>query len=208
MRILVLGAAGRTGRHVVEQALGHGHEVTAFVHETPVGLSDSHLEIAEGDVTDFESVRSAVEGQDVVVSALGAARGSAGNSLSDGIGNVIHAMALSGVRRLVVLSASGTFARKDKRLSLGLRTMIATVLRATYDELEGMEQRVMASDLDWTIVRPVGRTDGPLTGVYRVLLDGEVLEDASAISRADLAALMLKSLSGTTYLCRAVTVGY
>ena len=34
MRILVIGAAGRTGRLVVEQALGHGHDVRAFTHTT------------------------------------------------------------------------------------------------------------------------------------------------------------------------------
>lgn len=208
MRILVLGAAGRTGRHVVEQALGHGHDVTAFVHETPLTLSHPHLTVVQGDVMDFERVRAAVEGQTAVVSALGLARAAGVTTLSGGIGNVIYAMALAGANRLVVESAAGTFARKDRRLSLGFRTMIATVLRTTYDELEAMERRVMASDLDWTIVRPVGLTDGPLTGTYRLSLDGDLLSDASAISRADVAALMLKALSGETYVRRAVTIGY
>jgi nucleoside-diphosphate-sugar epimerase len=31
MKIAVFGAAGRTGRHVVEQALAAGHEVVALV---------------------------------------------------------------------------------------------------------------------------------------------------------------------------------
>lgn len=208
MRILVFGAAGRTGRLVVEQALGHGHDVTAFVHETPLELTHDHLGVLRGDAMDFESVLAAVGGQTAVVSALGPGRSAAGITLSEGIGNIIHAMAVEGVHRLVVESASGTFARKDRRLSLGFRTMIATVLRATYDDLEAMEQRVMASDLDWTIVRPVGLTDGPLTGTYRLSLDGDLLSDASAISRADVAALMLKALSGETYVRRAVTIGY
>ena len=33
MKILVLGASGGTGRQVVEQALGHGHDVVAFVRD-------------------------------------------------------------------------------------------------------------------------------------------------------------------------------
>jgi putative NADH-flavin reductase len=208
MRILVFGAAGRTGRHVVEQALGHGHDVTAFIHATPLALQDSALATAHGDVLDFDSVRAAVTGQDAVVSTLGMGRGAAGNPLSSGIANVIHAMTLEGVSRLAAASACGTFARKDKRLTFGFRTMIATVLKATYDELEEMEMRIMASDLEWTIVRPVGLTDGPLTGVYRVSLEGDVLPDAVAVSRADVAALLLKALTGETYLRRTVTVGY
>lgn len=208
MRILVLGAAGRTGRHVVEQALGHGHDVTAFVHSTPLTLEHRSLSIVTGDVLEFETVRSAVATQDAVVSAMGTGRGAAGSPLTEGIANVIHAMTLEGVPRLCAESASGTFARKDKRLTLGFRTMIATVLKSAYDQLEEMEARIMASDLEWTVVRPVGLTDGPLTGVYRQSIEGDILPDAVAVSRADVAALMLKALSGDTYLRRAVTIGY
>ena len=34
MKVLVIGAAGKSGRAVVEQALAAGHDVTAFVHKT------------------------------------------------------------------------------------------------------------------------------------------------------------------------------
>ncbi len=40
MKVLVIGAAGKTGRAVVEQALAAGHDVTAFVHETKGYSSD------------------------------------------------------------------------------------------------------------------------------------------------------------------------
>jgi putative NADH-flavin reductase len=208
MRIAVLGAAGRTGREVVEQALHHGNDVRAFVHSAPLDLTHSRLEIVHGDVFDFESVRGAVAGRDAVVSALGRDGGSVGGTVSEGIANVIYAMTLEGVARLCALSASGTFARKDRRLSLGFRMMLATALKTTYDDLEEMEMRIMASDLEWTIVRPVGLTDGPLTGVYRASLDGDVLPGAVAVSRADVASLMLKAISGDTYLLKTVTVGY
>ena len=82
-----------------------------------------------------------------------------------------------------------------------------TTLRQAYDELEAMERRIMASDLDWTIIRPSGLADGPLTGDYRVSLDGAVLKGAKRVSRADVAALVLKALSGSTYSRRAVTIG-
>lgn len=38
MKILVIGAAGRTGRHVLEQAVARGHTVTAFARR-PQGLA-------------------------------------------------------------------------------------------------------------------------------------------------------------------------
>ena len=212
MRILVFGAAGRTGRQVVEQALSHGNEVTAFIRATQLSTEHPALEVVRGDVLDFESVRVAVAGHDAVISTLGTGvgggHGEPEKTLSAGIANVIHAMTLEGVPRLCAESAAGTFARRDKRLSFRFRAMIATTLKAVYDELEEMELRIMASDLEWTIIRPVGLTDGPLTGVYRISLEGDVLPDATAISRADVAALMLKAVSGDTYLRRAVTIGY
>ena len=46
MRILVIGAAGRTGKHIVERALGHGHDVTAFVHNQPIELANERLAVS------------------------------------------------------------------------------------------------------------------------------------------------------------------
>ncbi len=70
MRVLVIGAAGRTGREIVSQALTHGHEVTAFVHDASLGMQDERLRVVNGDVLDFQQVSSAVLGQHAVVSAL------------------------------------------------------------------------------------------------------------------------------------------
>jgi putative NADH-flavin reductase len=208
VRIVVFGAAGGIGRQIVMQAVGHGHDVTAVVHSSPLDLDLPGLTAVTGDVLDFDSVSALVQGHDAVFFALSHARGSSGSTLTDGVGNVIHAMAVHGVRRLVAVSAAGTFARDDKRLSMGFRTMMKTVLRSVYDELEAMERRIMASDLDWCIVRPVGLTDDQLTGQYRVGLDGSILPKATRVSRADVAALMLKAAAGETYVRRAVTIGY
>lgn len=208
MRVLVLGASGGTGREMVEQALSHGHVVTAFVHKRPLEITDADLTVVHGDVLEFVDVSSAMLGQDAVLSALSHGRGEKGKVLSDGIGNVIHAMATYRVNKLVAVSAAGTFDRGNKNLSLGYRALLGTTMRGVYDELEAMERRIMASDLDWTIVRPFGLTNGPLTGEYRVSLEGAVLPRARSISRADVAALALKALRGDTYSRRPVTIAY
>lgn len=206
MRLVVFGASGGTGTEIVRQALGHGHEVTAFMHENPLPLDDPRVRAIRGDVRDFEQVLTAVRGNDAVASALGFSRGPSGEVLSAGIANVIHAMAEEGVSKLAAVSAAGTFARDDRRLSLGFRIMMKTTLRAVYDDLERMEQRIMASDLDWTIIRPVGLTDGAFTGTYRFSADGSLLPKASRISRADVAAAVLKGIETDLWSRRAVVV--
>jgi len=199
--ILVIGAAGRTGRLIVEQALGHGHSVRAMVRSNGLEMSHERLEVVTGDVLDFEAVSAAVQGADAVAFALGSGGGKDKDVrvFSEGIGNVLHAMALHDVTSLVALSAAGVFARSDSRMSLGFRAMIATVLKPVYDDLERMEQRVAASGVSWTIVRPVGLADTPATGRYRLSLDGTLLPKAARVSRADVAALSLKALESGSF---------
>lgn len=206
MRIVVFGAAGRTGRLVVDRALGHGHEVRAFIHETPLAVENARLTTVQGDVRDFDAVSAAVTGQQAVAFALSRGAESGTDIHEAGISNVIHAMAEHMVSRLAAVSAAGTFARKDKRLSLAYRALVTTTLRSVYDDLEAMELRIMSSDLDWTIVRPVGLTDDPPTGDYRVSLDGAILDKSGRIARADVASLVVKALETDTYWRRAVVI--
>ena len=72
MRILIFGATGGVGRHLLEGAEEAGHAVTAFTR-TPARLRKSHpgLAVREGDVRDPAAVAAAVRGQDAVVCALG-----------------------------------------------------------------------------------------------------------------------------------------
>lgn len=208
MRVLVLGSDGCVGREVVRQALGHGHEVTAFGDRPLPGAEMPGLDVVRGDILDLDSLSAAVAGRDAVVSALDRPAPGRTCSLDACAASTVHAMALQQVGRLVAVSASGVFARSDSRLPFALRARIRLTQRREYDDLEAMERRIMASDLEWTIVRPVGLAEGPLTGVYRVSLDGSALPGASMISCADVAALVLKAVSGKTYSRRAVAIGY
>ncbi|MDO8964474.1 MAG: SDR family oxidoreductase [Coriobacteriia bacterium] len=208
MRILVLGATGRTGAQVLEQALGHGHDVTAFVRD-PARLTAVHdrLQVVVGDVSDPAAVQDAVDGHDAVISALGSRGERPVTVYSDGIANTIRAMTARGIHRLVVCSAGGAGGARNE-LPLTMRLFTASPgMKAIYDDLDRMEGDIMLSDLEWTIVRPAGLTDGPLTGRYRTVL-GSVVPKGQRISRADVAALMLKCAEGDLYSRAAVAIAY
>ena len=72
MRIVILGATGRTGHHLVEQGLDLGHQVTAFARK-PAGLEHygDRIRVVQGDIGDPTGVSRAVAGQEAVLSALG-----------------------------------------------------------------------------------------------------------------------------------------
>jgi putative NADH-flavin reductase len=204
MRVVVFGAAGRTGRLVVQKALGHGHLVLAALHENPLQIEHASLTKRVGDVCDLEFARSVMPDADAVIYALSSGGGH--EVLRAGIANVIHAMAEQDVTKLVALSAAGAFARSDRRLSIGFRLRIATTLRATYDDLEAMEQRIAATDFDWTIVRPYGLDDSSPTGHYRIALDGSLLPNAARISRSDVASVLVKAAETETFYRRTLVV--
>lgn len=208
MRILVFGATGRTGRLVIDQALSHGSDVVAFVRD-PRRLTVDHerLSVVVGDVTEAASVRAAMDGCDAVVFAVGAHGWGPVSVYSDGIANVIRAMTARGIRRLVAVSAVGVGADRANLSRVVKMVRLIPFLAPIYEDMERMEGDIFLSDVDWTIVRPGGLTNGPLTGRYRVV-EGNAVPKGSWISRADLAALLLKCAQGSFYLRKAVAVSY
>src|SRR5262245_35157213 len=72
MRVLVIGASGGTGRHVVRRLIEGGDCVRSFVRN-PVDLEVTHarLDVVQGDARDGAAVDRAVLGVDAVVVAFG-----------------------------------------------------------------------------------------------------------------------------------------
>jgi len=207
MRIAVFGATGTVGRHVVEQALERGHEVTAFTRDPGrVARSHERLRVVRGDVADPAAVDRAVAGQDAVVVALGAGR--KGRVRADGTAAVIAAMDRAGTRRLVVQSTLGAGDSRANLNFLWKRIMFGLLLREAYADHQLQEEHVRRSDLDWTIVRPGAFTDGPRTGAYRRGFGPEDRSTRLKISRADVADFLLEQLTDEGNLHRTPAVSY
>jgi len=211
MNVLVVGATGRTGRLLTRGALQRGHAVTALVR-APEKLGDlaGKVRVVAGDVLDGGVVSDAVDGQDAVLVALSAAhrrRAPAVNAL--GTLNVIRSMQRYGVRRLIVLSASGTQIGRDPNLPWIFDRVIKPALMGpAYDDLRRMETSVRQSELDWTIVRVSGAlTDGAPTGRYRAE-PGYSLPGGRRLARADVAEYMLDQLTLKDDIGHAVAVAY
>jgi uncharacterized protein YbjT (DUF2867 family) len=124
--IVIFGASGATGHELVAQGLSQGRSVTAFVRN-PARLSaeSRDLHVVQADVTNVATVERAIEGQDAVLCALGAATPlRRDNSLVEGVRHITDAMSRFGARRLVYLSFLGV---RDGRTQLSFiaRTVVA-----------------------------------------------------------------------------------
>jgi putative NADH-flavin reductase len=207
MKILVFGASGRTGKELVKQGLGRGHEVTAFVR-TPSKLQivDADLTVAQGDVVDRGAVEAAVRGSEAVVCALGAPNLlKRDTALVVGMHNILLAMELEGVSRLSYLSADTVRDARDE-LSPFRKLFVPLIFRNSSADHELIEAMIKSSRLDWSIVRPPMLTNGAPTGHYRSRTHLKASSVIPRLSRADLASFMLDQLNDESLVHGAVEV--
>jgi putative NADH-flavin reductase len=204
MKLAVFGATGKTGLEIVKQALDQGHKVTAFVRDAArLTIEDEHLTFVTGDVFDPVSVAQAIQEQDAVICSLGTNELGKTTVRSEGTANIIKALKENHVNRLVVITAMGV-GESWSTLSLVNKLFFATLLRNTRQDHEKQEVLVKESDLDWTIIRPSGLTDDPLTESYAI---GENIQtNTSQIARADVAHAIIKELQDNTFVHKAVTI--
>jgi len=145
MRVLVVGGTGFIGTHLCGELRERGHEVTALARSTE-GAPDG-VETVAGDVTDYDSIAGAFEGQEAVVNLVALSplfRPAGGNEAHfrvhrDGTENVVSAAEDAGVERIVQLSALGADPDGD-----------TAYIRAK-GQAEGI---VRDSELEWVIFRP------------------------------------------------------
>lgn len=204
MRIALFGAATRTGRHVLDQALAAGHRVTALVGaRADVTVEDDGLRVVIGDVSDESAVTDVVEGSHVVISVVGAHRSRRMTPRClEATRTILGTMKAHNVGRILVVSAHGVGETYDRSASVRLAWRRAPDAML---DLEGMEQLLRASDVDWSIVRPPRLTGGAFTGRYDVTETPRV-GLFTGISHADVADFLLAAAQDGTYIHQAVGI--
>ncbi len=204
MKIVIFGATGKTGIEIVKQALEQGHEVTAFIRDaSKMSVEHESLQLINGDVLDLPAVMQAVQGQTAVICTIGSNSLGKTTVRSAGTENIIKAMQENDVKRLFVVSAMG-IGESWSTLSTSNKIVFNSVLRNARKDHEKQEALVKESDLEWTIIRPSGLTDTPVTGTYDV---GEnIAAKSSRIARADVAQFILQELEDNAYVGKAPTI--
>ena len=202
MKVIVFGATGKTGLHVCRQAVEQGHQVTAFTRSaSKIDRQVTDLQVAQGDVTDADSVAASVAGQDAAIVALGSNGLRDKTTLSVGTRNVVDGMIKHEVGRLVVLSAAGV-GESWGQISWLAKILFRTLLRNIYADHVAQEKLLRGSSLDWMIVRAAILKDGSATGEYTASNEGKV----GHINRADVARFLVQQLDDAAYSRQAISV--
>lgn len=209
MRIVIFGATGRTGHHLVAQALSAGHEVRVFVRDASrLPVRHERLHIVEGDALDTSSVEQVVSSTDAILSTLGHTKTSTNDVQTVGVENIVGAMKKNNVSRLISLTGAGVRDEKDqpKLIDRVFGLLLKLLQPAVLEDAERHAEIIKASGLDWVIVRAPRLTDGPWSGKYRVGYVGK--NSGTKISRADVAGFMLGQLTADEYLHQQPMISY
>jgi uncharacterized protein YbjT (DUF2867 family) len=210
MKILVLGATGRTGKLFAQLATAKNHQVTAIIRNKKDATLPK-VNYIEGLPTDEQLLTRALQGMDAVVVSLNISRTSDSpfakvvsplTLISDSVRAVISAMEKNNVKRIVSISASGVGdSWNDMFLVVRWLIRYSNIWKA-YEDHDRQEQILRQSALDWTIVRPVMLNDKDVNEYTAVV--GK--PTGGNVSRKGVAKFILDSLESEKYVKDVVTL--
>ncbi|HYQ21972.1 NAD(P)H-binding protein [Stenotrophomonas sp.] len=197
-QVFIVGAAGKVGRSLVEQASARGHRVLALHRgqDQAAELTALGARPVQGDLLqlDVAALAATMQGCDVVVFSAGAG-GKGGASMTDAIDGRGLELAVAAAQRAAVprflLVSAFPEAGRGKHLSDTFENYMVVKKRA--------DVHLAESPLDWVILRPGTLTDEPGTGRVRA---GLAIPYGS-VARADVAATLLALIEHPP-LCRCI----
>jgi putative NADH-flavin reductase len=202
-KIAIIGATGRAGSQLLEEALRRGHSVTAIARDTSKIGQRAGVVTRNVDALDADALQTAVAGHDVVISAAHFATLPASA--------VVGPVKKAGVKRLLVVGGAGSLLLPDGTRvidSAGFPEAYKAEASAGAVFLENLRQE---KDLDWTFLSPSAEfVEGERTGTFRVGKDDLLVsgEGRSWITFADYAIALIDEVETPTHSRQRFTVGY
>lgn len=214
MKLLLLGATGRAGGRVLKQALDSGYEVTCLVRNPQKVISSSEVTIIQGDPKSRNDLEGVMKGVDLLISVLNISRKSdfpwaplrtPKTYMSTVVSNIISLSKKHPLKRVVICSAWGVLETK-KDIPFWFRWMIdMSNIGVAYKDHERQEKLMESSGLDWTIVRPVGLTNGTKKQQVRESFNNDP-KPSITINRSTVASYLLDSLHKDELIGKKVVI--
>lgn len=209
MRVVIFGANGSTGQEIAKQAIDAGHEVIGAVRRPETLKHIDGIIVRKIDMRDQASLEVAVDGADVVISALGhgsvKAASKSTSLYSDAVKALRKAMREKGVNRIIVLSSGGTV--EDAKAPWFYTKLLRRYLLNTYTDMARMETVLEESDdLEWTSVRLTYLRKGPSKPF--IVADGRIGRGNFQIHFVDAARFIVEELEHRQWINRHPVLGY
>lgn len=202
--IALFGATGPTGRHIIEEALKQGYNLSVYTRDAKKLASFAgRVEIVVGDLQDQRAIAKCVQGADAVISALGpnSLKVQGDKPIMHGLTHIIAAMKHASVHRLIQIS---TAAYRDPKDGFAFKThafalLFKVVARKGYEDIKVTGELIAHSDLDWTLVRIPNLKDGPPDGDVDVGWYGKT-QLSTKLSRGNLAKFLVDQVTDRRFV--------
>ena len=215
MKILLIGATGRTGKLILKKAIEDKHEVTAIVRD-PSKIKDLNAKVIQGSPYDAETVKTAIKNCDAVICTLNVSRKSDNpwaklrspkDLISRSVANALEGMKENNIKRIITLSALGAGDSKKKMPFIFNIFLSITNLKYAFTDHTRQEELLAESNMEWTVIRLPMLTDD--NGEAEILVnksDGVRLN--KNINRESVARFILSILDDQKYFKTVVGISY
>jgi uncharacterized protein YbjT (DUF2867 family) len=213
MKILLLGATGRTGKLVIEEAIRRGHYISAIARD-PDKLKNYQIDIIQGTPYDYETVEKAIYGCEAVINTLNISRKSDNpwsrlvspeDLISKSSTNCVSAMNKAGIKRFIALSTIGA-GSSWKTIPSILRFIVSiSNLKYAFRDHGKQEEILQNSSIEYTICRaPMLSTEINTAGA--VAVKDEENPPKMILSRNSAAEFFIKIIENKEHIGEIINI--
>ena len=213
MKIILIGATGFVGSHILTEALNRGHEVHAIVRAlNKLQIKNENLSPIKADVMEENELQDIFNsGYDAVISAYnpGWSNPNIYEDFTIGYTSILNALKSSEIKRLIVIGGAGSLEIDGKKLieSPDFPKEFYEGAKAASNLLDVLRTEI---SLDWTFVSPaINLLDGERTGNFKLGLGSPVYDEngKSKVSVQDLAVAVIDELENPEHIKKRFTLG-
>ena len=207
MKIGIIGASGKAGQLILEEAVARGHEVTAIVRDKSK-VKNTKVAVIEKDI--YSLTKNDTTQFDIIVNAFGAPIGEEQAHVDAGHA-LIEAVKGTDTRIIVVGGAGSLYVDENKTLRVIDTPDFPDVFKPTANgKARNFAELQNTTDVKWTFISPsaVFDADGKRTGLYQTGKDQLLVNSKgeSYISYADYAVAVLDEIENPQHINERFTV--
>ena len=216
MKVVLIGATGFVGSHILEELISRNYEVTAIARDVSKIKDKKSVIAIQLDVNNKALLESALKGNEVVISAFNA--GWANPEIYDdfikGARNIIEAVKEAHIPRFIVIGGAGSLLLEDNKLLIDSPDFPKEIKPGAMAATDLLEIIKRENDLDWTFFSPAiemnPTSSRKRTGKYRTNTDHPVFNEngRSQLSVEDLAVAIVDEIENKKFIKKRFTAGY
>ena len=213
MKLVIIGANGKIGSRITEEALNRGHSITGIVRNPDSGIKNEEVKWVKTDALDTNALASVLKEHDAVISAFGIDwhKPETFHLFSDIAQSVINAAKKAAVKRFINVGGAGSLEVTPGVQLVDTPSFPEAWKLGADEQRRSLEVFRKEKNLEWTFFSPaIVIEPGPRTGKFRLGKDNPVFDQKgnSTISYDDYAVALIDELEKPQFIKQRFTIGY